>query len=237
MRLGIFKEQDITHLPEPVQNHFRVSGIIGQSIMSKSLVHVPSASIFRSKNSKPMILDYTLHLFGDRPVRLAYMNNSMFGIPFEVFDSFQDGEGVMKGVLGKIFTLFNETGSEMNRGQLLTYLGEFFLIPSAIFNEHVTWETIDANHVRATITYGELSGSGIFTFNENGFVQSFRTKERAAIRPDGSITHPEWSAVYEGWTRGENGMHLPSNIKAIWHEQDGDFIYFESTRGFTVEFS
>ena len=236
IREGVFTEQDIAHLPEALQNHFRAAGIIGQPIMSRASIHVPSAAIFQSSDSSPMILDYTLYLFGHRPVRLAYINTSMFGIPFEAFDSFQEGEGFMRGVIGKVFTLFNQTGAEMDRGQLLTYLGEVFLIPSAIFNGHITWETIGTNHVRATIIYGELSGSGIFTFGNDGFVQSFHTDERARIDTDGSIDFPEWSAVFDGWVRSENGMYIPRNFKAVWHEPDGDFVYFEPTSGFYIVF-
>ena len=165
------------------------------------------------------------------------MNTSIFGLPFEAFDSFQDGEGFMRGVIGKVFTLFNQKGLEMDRGQLLTYLGELFLIPSAILNEYITWETIDANNVRATITYGQLQGSGIFTFGSDGFFQYFRTDERARIGTDGSIDFPEWSAVIQGWTRSESGMYIPSHFMAVWHETDGDFVYFKPTRGFEIVFN
>jgi len=236
MQTGVFTEHDIARLPEPFQNHFRVAGIIGQPIMSRVSIHVPSAAIFQSPDSSPMVLDYTFYLFGYRPVRLAYMNTSMFGIPFEAYDSFQGGVGFMKGIIGKVFTLFNVTGVEMDRGQLLTYLGEVLLIPSAIFNEHITWEEIDTNRARATITYGELSGSGIFTFGDDGFMQSFRTDERARIGTDSSIDFPEWSAVIKGWIRSESGMYIPSHFMAVWHEQDGDFVYFEPTSGFEIKF-
>ena len=236
MQAGVFTEEDIAHLPEAVQNHFRAAGMIGQPIMSRVSIHVPSAHITQSRDSTPLVLDYSFYLFGHSPVRLAYMNTSMFGIPFEGFDSFQYGEGFMRGVIAKVFTLFHQTGPEMDKGQLLTYLAEVFFIPSAIFSDYISWEAIDANHVRATITYGELSGSGIFTFDENGFAQSFRTAERARIKTDGSIDFPEWSGVFEGWIQGESGIYLPSNFKAIWHEPEGDLIYFKPTSGFDIVF-
>ena len=39
-----------------------------------------------------------LYMFAYKPVRLAYIRTSMFEIPFEGFDSLQDGTGFMKGV-------------------------------------------------------------------------------------------------------------------------------------------
>jgi len=232
---GVFTEADIAHLPAPVQNHFRVAGLIGQAIMPRTEIVVPSAHIFESKDRMPLVMDYTFCLFGHKPVRLAYMHTSMFGFPFEAFDSFQDGKGFMKGVIGKVFPLFHEMGPTMNRSQLMTILGELFFIPSLILSDYITWESIDAHHVRATIRYGDVSGSGIFTFGDDGFISSFRTKDRARIDTDGSVASLEWSGVFDGWTTGENGMWIPINFKAIWHEPDGDFIYFEPTKGFVFE--
>jgi len=233
---GIFTEQDLEHLPEPIQNHFRITGLIGHPVMSSVSICIPSAHIYTSSDSTPMVLNYTLYLFGHRPVRLAYMNTSMFGVPFEALDSFQYGVGFMRGELGKTFTIFNETGIEMDRAQLLTYLGELFLIPSAMLSEHIIWETIDERNVKATIIYDDLQGSGIFTFNDDGFLHSFRTDERGRVNTDGSIDFLAWSAVIEYWLKDERGIYLPGNMIAVWHEPEGDFIYFYPTEGFNITF-
>ena len=142
----------------------------------------------------------------------------------------------MRGVIGKVVTLFNETGLEMDRGQLLTYLGEAAMLPSLIFSEYIVWESIDAHNVRATITYGDVSGSGIFTFGEDGFVRYFRTSERARIDTDGNVEFLDWSVIYEDWAEMENGMYIPTHFKVIWHEPQGDFVYFEPANGFDIEF-
>ena len=226
---GIFTEQNLVRLPELVQSHFRAAGLIGQPIMTSATAMMSSATLRESNDRPPMIIDYTLYLFAYSPVRLAYIKTSMFGIPFEGYDSLQDGEGFMRGVIGKIFTLFNQTGNEMDRAQLLTYLGECFMIPSSVFGEHITWETIDETSVRATITYGGISLSGLFVFGDNGLVQSFHTTERARIGNDGSVDFPGWSAVYEDWRRGENGIYMPNSVRAIWHESGGDLVYFEAS--------
>ena len=237
MQTGVFTQQDIEDLPEAIQTHFRVAGIIGKPIMSRFSMLVPSTPLYRSRDSAPLILDYNLYVFAYSPVRLAYMTTSMFGIPFEAYDSTQHGEGFMRGVIGKVFTLFNETGSVMDQGQLITYLGEFVLMPSFIFSDYVTWEVIDAHNVKATISYGEVSGSGVFTLGDDGFIRYFRTDERAKVNTDGSIDFIEWSIIYEDWTKDENGIYMPGNFKIIWHEPEGDFIYFESINGFNVEFN
>jgi len=226
LQAGVFSEQDTAFLPEPVQKHFRVAGYIGRSKMLSMSAHMQSVPLKDSNHKPPMIIDYSLHLFAYKPVRLAYIKTSMFGIPFEGYDSTQEGVGFMKGVIGKVVTLFNQTGAEMDKGQLLTYLGECFLFPSAILSRYIIWEPIDAKHARATIIYNGVSGSGVFTFSDDGFLRSFNTNERAQIQTDGKINYPGWSAVYENYTQ-EDGIYLPKSIKAIWHENDGDLVYFE----------
>jgi len=227
MQQGVFTEKDIEHLPEPVRNHFISAGLLGQPKMNSVKVFMPSVPLYQSKDSSPLILDYTLCLFV-HPARLAYMTTSMFGLPFEAYDSTQEGVGFMRGVIGKVFTMFNETGPEMDRGQLLTWLGEAPLMPSIFLSEYITWEPIDAAHVRAALTYKGITGSGVFTFNADGFIQSFYTEDRARTGTDGSVDFHGWSAVMGGWIKDESGIYTPSSAKAVWHLPDGDLVYFEA---------
>lgn len=227
LKKELIEEKDILRLPEPVQNYFKVSGYLGKNKMTIMKAYIKSAPLIDSKDKPPMIVDYTLCSFADKPVRLAYIKTFMFGIPFEAYDSTQNGIGFMKGIIGKVFTLFNQTGDEMDKAQLLTYLGECFLNPSSILSEYIIWETIDNTHVKATIDYKGISGSGIFTFDDIGFVQSFQTNERAKIDTDGSVKYPKWSLIYNSFTE-KNGIFYPTNIKTIWHDNDGDLVYFDA---------
>jgi len=231
---GVFSEQEIAPLPEPVQRYFRAAGYIGKPKRTGMTAFMRAVPLKDSKEKPPMIVDYTLRVFVHTPVRLAYIKTSMFGIPFEAYDSSQNGVGFMKGALGKLFTLFNQTGPEMDKGQLLTFLGECPLLPSAILGEYITWEPIDANHAKATIACEGVSGSGIFTFSDTGFVQSFTTDERGRIGTDGSTDYPGWSIVYEDYAE-ENGVYIPKSVQAVWHEDDGDLVYFDA-KNFDVTF-
>ena len=234
IQLGVFTEQDIEVLPVPVQNHFRVAGYIDIPKMESMTACVQSASLRESNGKSPMNIRYTVYSFAHTPIRLAYIKSSILGIPFEVYDSTQNGIGFMKGVVAKLFTIFNETGPEMDKSQLLTYLSECFLVPSSIISEYITWEPIDVNHVKAAIAYKGVSGSGIFTFYDNGLVQSFFTSERARIETNGKIDYPGWSIVYEDYYEN-NGVCIPKTVKTIWHEDDGDLVYFY-TNNFNITF-
>ena len=218
----LLSEQDIALLPEPVQNHLRASGHIGKPKMTSLTAHMPSVPM----KDPDIIVDFTLVLFADEPTRLAYIKSSIIGVPFEAYDEMQNGAGSMKGVIGKMITLFNETGSEMSKSQLLTYLGECVLIPSSMVSEHIKWEAVDGASVKATITCNGISGSGIFTFGDDGFMKSFYTYERGN---DGKKKYHKWSAVYENYAE-RDGVYYPEEVKAIWHGDDGDLVYFHANK-------
>lgn len=54
----------------------------------------------------------------------------MYGIPFKGLDLYTAVNGTMKGVLAKLFTLFNQSGETMNKASLVTFLSECLIIPN-----------------------------------------------------------------------------------------------------------
>ena len=150
----------------------------------------------------------------------------MYGIPFEGLDSYTAGKGSMKGVLAKLFTLFNQTGETMDKASLVTFLSECLIIPNAAIQEYITWEEIDSLHALATISYYGRTASGIFAFNEKGEMCSFTTNDREATSIDGKSETVKWSVVFSEYVE-TNGIKKPTTFQAIWHYEDGDLLYFD----------
>ncbi len=114
-------------------------------------------------------------------------------------------------------------------GVVLVVIGSFiifFNISLAALQDYIKWEAIDDTHARATITYYNISATGIFTFNESGEMLSFTTDDRALYNNDGSIEHVRWSAICGNY-KEQNGYKLPTKFKAVWHYDDGNFVYFD----------
>ena len=111
----------------------------------------------------------------------------MFGVPFQGYDYYMDGKGGMKGVLAKLFTLFDQTGPEMDKACLITYLAEAFFLPEAFLKDFITFKQIDEHTVEATITNKGVTASGVFHFNDSYEMTSFTTNDRGQIAPDGTI--------------------------------------------------
>lgn len=223
---GIFREEDIAGLPIPVQKYYRYCGYIGTPKMSYAKVVYKDVDFLFSKD-KPMIkIDYTQYNFVNQPNRIAYIDSSMYGVPFEGLDLYIDGIGSMKGIIAKLFTLFHQTGKTMNKSSLVTFLSESLIVPNAALQDYIVWEAIDDLHAKATIAYYGIATSGVFTFNEKGEMLSFTTDDREAASTDGTSEKVRWSIVCNEY-KEMNGIKKPTVFQAIWNYDDGDLVYFD----------
>ncbi|MEN6327401.1 MAG: DUF6544 family protein, partial [Syntrophomonas sp.] len=178
------------------------------------------------RDKSTVIIDYIQYNFVKEPIRIAYIDSSMYGIPFEGLDLYIDGKGSMKGVIAKCFTLFNQTGAALDKASLVTYLAECLMIPNAALQDYIVWQEIDDLHAKASISYYGINASGIFSFKENGEMLSFTTNDREATATDGTSEKVRWSTVFSDY-REANGIKKPTGFQAIWHYDDGDLVYFD----------
>jgi L-rhamnose mutarotase len=231
---GVFTEEDIADLPLPVQKYFRACGYLGAPKMSYMRAIFQDVDFILDKDKPAIKIDYTQYDFVPEPNRIAYIDSSMYGIPFEGLDAYVAGAGSMKGVLAKLFTLFDQTGEAMDKASLVTCLSECLIIPNMALQDYIVWEEIDALHAKATISYYGITAEGIFTFNENGEMLSFTTDDREAVAADGTSEKVKWTAVCSEYVE-TNGIKKPTVLKAIWHYDDGDLVYFDG-KDVVIEF-
>ena len=224
---GVFAKKDFRDLPVAIQKYIEGCGYIGTPKMSYLKMEYRNVDFAQGKNGPSLKIDYTQYNFINKPCRLALIDSSMFGIPFEGYDSYQDGIGSMKGVIAKTITLFNQTGADMDKACLATFLAESLFAPTILLQDYITFEEISTHKIRATITYGGQVASGIFTFNELYEMLSFTTNDRAVAGTDGSMEYIPWSAICNNYQLASNGIKYPTRFQAVWNYQDGDFVYFD----------
>ena len=155
------------------------------------------------------------------------IDSSMFGIPFEGYDYYQNGIGGMKGVIAKVITLFDQTGADMDKACLATFLAESLFAPTILLQDYITFEEITPYKIRTTITYEGQVASGIFTFNEQYEMISFTTNDRAVAGTDGNMEYVPWSALCNDYQLASNGIKYPTKFQAVWNYPAGDFVYFD----------
>lgn len=224
---GVFTEDDIKDLPEPVKRYFKYCGYLNTPKMSYMRAKFKNVDFVLSPDKPKLKIDYTQFNYVKKPARLAYIDTSLYGIPFQGFDSYTKGIGSMKGVLGKVFTLFNQKGPDMDKGSLVTFLSEALFVPSVALQDYITWEKIDDTHAKATLSFYGISVNGIFAFNEKGEMLSFTTNDRINVSTDGTKKEAPWSALCSNY-KAANGIKHPTSLQAVWHYKSGDLVYFDS---------
>lgn len=222
-----FTAEDFAHLPSPVQRYIENCGYIGTSKMSILKMVYHNVDFSQGRNGPKLKIDYTQYNFIEEPSRMAFIDSSMFGIPFEGYDYYQNGTGGMKGVIAKFIALFDQTGKEMDKACLATFLAESLFAPTILLQDYIILEEISDYKVKATITCNGQTASGIFTFNERYEMISFTTNDRAATSADGSMEYVPWSAICGDYQTADNGIKRPTKFQAVWRYPDEDFVYFD----------
>lgn len=223
----VFRSDEFSKLPLAIQKYIEHCGYIGTPKMSYLKMKYHDVDFMQGKDGPVLKIDYTQYDFVSEPCRMALISSSMFGVPFEGYDYYQNGIGGMKGVIAKGITLFDQTGSNMDKACLATYLAECMFAPSILLQDYISFEEISDYEVKATICYGGQTASGIFTFNEQCEYVSFTTNDRAVTNTDGIMEYIPWSAVCGEYCVSENGIKYPTRFQAIWNYPDGEFVYFD----------
>lgn len=234
-REDIFREEEIAGLPASVRRYFNYCGYIGKPRMSYIEISYRDVDFLFGRDKPAMKIDYMQYDFVDGPNRIAYINSSMYGVPFEGVDIFMYGSGSMKGRLAKQFTLFDQTGKVMDQASLVTFLSEILLLPNAALQDYIEWTEIDDLHAKAAISCYGMTARGVFAFDEDGRLISFMTNDRSAVATDGSSKNMKWSVVFDEYTE-VNGIMRPTFFQAIWHYPEGDLVYFDG-KGTITEYN
>ena len=216
----------LENLPQSMQNFYSYTKLVNKVNSNHVSFDFKDADFVNIEMNKTLKIDYSEHIFGDVPARFAFIDSSLYGIPFQGLDSFIHGEGGMKGVLAKNITLFNQRGEEMNKAALVTWLAEIIFMPSQLLSGDVDIKEIDKNTVGVSITYDNIRASGIYKFLDSGELVEFTTDDRALIYNDGRLEHRKWSALYEDY-KNNGDLLLPNRLKSKWHFDNEDIIYFD----------
>ncbi len=215
-------------LPQSMQNFYSYTKLVNKVSSNHVSFNFKDADFVNIEMNKTLKIDYSEHIFGDVPARFAFIDSSLYGIPFQGLDSFINGEGGMKGVVAKNITLFNQRGEEMNKAALVTLLAEIIFMPSQLLSGDVDIKEIDKNTVGVSITYDNIKASGIYKFLDSGELVEFTTDDRALTYNDGRLEHRKWSALYEDY-KNNGDLLLPNRLKSKWHFDNEDIIYFDGT--------
>lgn len=223
-------EDMLTGLPVPVQKWLKQSGILGK----EKINNIYLAQNYQIK-LKPEQKDwysakaeqYTTTL---PPAFVWTADMKMMPLLYAFGrDKFIDGEGEMLFKLLSLFSVAKDGyNPQINESALQRFLGEMVWYPSAALLPYIQWEEIDHNRAKATMTYKQTSGTGVFYFHEDGKLDKFIADRYMGSGPNAQ--KQEWIVnILEH--RDFEGIHLPSKGSATWKLDSRDWTWaqFEIT--------
>lgn len=221
----ILNESDLNNLPEPVQKWLRNSGALG-----KPFINYGKVTQIAEMQMKPE----QEHWLPATAIQYTTINNPAFIwsvevkmnslLNFQGRDKYDDGKGEMLIKMNSLFNIVNERGEKLDEGTLQRYLGEMVWFPSLALSPYITWELIDENSAKATMTYKGTSGSGTFYFNSNGDVTKF-----SALRYKGNhidAKRYEWAVNTLDYKIFE-GIKVPAKITSTWKLDNKDWTWLK----------
>lgn len=221
----ILNEIDLVNLPFPVKNWLKNCGALGKSFISLGKVTQTAEMQMKPDQDNWLTATATQYTSIDNPAFIWTVDVKMNRfLSFQGRDKYDEGKGEMLIKLNSLFSVVNERGEKLDEGTLQRYLGEMVWFPSLALSQYITWEQIDENTAKATMTYKGTSGSGTFYFNSYGDVIKF-----SALRFNGNDT----DAKRRNWVmnildyKTFEGIKVPAKMTSTWKLDDKDWTWLK----------
>jgi len=150
----------------------------------------------------------------------------MPGLQVRVHDAYVAGEGILNASLLGLFSLVNLRGTgDVAEGELMRFFAEAAWYPTALLpSQGVRWEAVDDRSARGTLTEGTIAVKMLFTFNEQGLIDTVRADVRGRT-VGGRVVPTPWHGRF--WNYGErSGMLVPLDGEVAWLLPEGAKPYW-----------
>lgn len=233
---SLISENDIKHLPAPVQKYLHYVGVIGTEKVHNVRI-VLEGMMRQNPGQKWNKFRFEQYNFFDQPARFFYIRGSIFGIPAIGLDSYQHGKGNMLIRLGSLLTVVDAKDSRMDQAALVTLFNDMcFFAPGSLIDQRIQWETIDSLTVKATFKDNGLKIAGVLYFNDQGALINFVTDDRYFSPTGKTYQKVRWSTPISNY-QVIHGIKLATYGEAVWHFKEGDFCYGKFTKLKEVEYN
>lgn len=223
---GVFTEDDLTDLPAPVRRYF-------EYVLEDGQPYVRTAWLRQRGEFRLGGADAPW-----RPLRATqYFTTAPPGFVWDAtidvapllsaraVDFYKRSEGVLEAtVFGSVPVASVGPTPEMNEGELVRYLGEAVLFPTALLpTQGVRWTAIDDSSARASLDHGETHASLVFHFTDEDEVGRVTT-ERYRQEDD---SYAPWTGYFRDYEL-HNGVRTPTSLEVEWNLPEGDLSYWRA---------
>jgi hypothetical protein len=228
--------REIEGLPTPVQAYFRAALRDGQPMVAGVRVRhqgtfnmSDTTDRWRPFTSDQRVITRRPGFDWDARVRM------MPGLTVRVHDAYIAGEGILHAAILGLFTVAELGGSrEVAEGELMRFFAEAAWYPSALLpSQGVRWEAVDAHSARATQSKESTALTMLFTFSEEGMIETVRAEGRARAVGKEFVPTP-WQGRFWNYAEragmrvpldGEVAWLLPAGAKPYWRGRITDIAY------------
>lgn len=219
----IIQKTDLEGLPRSVQKWLEYSQVIGKEKIRT--VRSKQKAVMRMKEGQPwMPVEAEQYFTIDQPGFIWKARIKAAPLLHIVGkDKYYEGKGNMLIKVLSFITVADAKGKEIDQGTLLRYLAETVWFPTAVLSSYITWEEIDFNSAKATMSYGGVTASGVFTFNEKGEAINFEAERYMEL--NGRYSLETWSVLMKHY-KEFNGIRIPTKGEVIWKLKSGDFSWY-----------
>jgi hypothetical protein len=214
-------------LPVPVQKWLTNSGVVGKKPIQTAYFEQKTKMKLKPDQTQWYPADVKQYITIDRPGFLWKVNMKMFSsINVAGRDKFQDGQGAMTIKIGSLIPVVNMSNDDnTDQSTMQRYLMELVWYPSAVLSPYITWEKVDENSAKATMTYKGVSGSATFYFDESGNVEKvsafrYRDSGENAERKECIGEAKEFGVI--------GGIKIPTKVDITWVLDDGLFTWYRT---------
>lgn len=161
--------------------------------------------------------------------RIFHMHVRVRGlIPILVRDTYLAGRGHMQGRILDLISVVDETGPELDIGELVTYLNDAILLaPSMLLGPETRWTAADEDSFDVALTDRGRTVVARVVVDKEGAPRDFLTTDRFVKDPDrpgSAMIRARWRTPVEGWQL-TGGRPLPTRAQAVWELPAGPFAY------------
>jgi hypothetical protein len=218
----VVTREEIAPLPAPVRRWLEGSGVVGRE--RARVVRLRQRGWMRTSADQPwMAVEARQYFTVDQPAFVWMVDVVMKHVPVVGRDSYQDGHGRMLIKAGGLITVADGAGDRTDQGTLLRFLGEIVWFPSAALAPYIRWEALDDASAKATMSYGGVTASAVFTFDDAGRVMLTTADRYMGAGPQSTLQR--WEIPVRAW-RSLGGVLMPVEGSATWKLPAGDFDYF-----------
>lgn len=221
---SVLTEQDIEHLPEPVQKYLRLVGVVGKEKVNNYRAEF-IGSMKTDKNRDWMDVKISQYSFIDNLTRLFYIKAVMFGLPIVGLHFCTSSIAHMVIKIAGLLTVVNGRGEEMNQAETVTVFNDMCLLaPATLIDNKIKWQLIDFKTVKATFKNGKYTISALLYFDDEGKLINFESEDRYFSPSGKTFESAKWSTPIMEYKKVKD-YYLPSYAEAFWSLPDGDFTY------------